>query len=212
MSDQQLTMIGYISVVWNALERHLVACIWSAAGWPQDIGELVTADLGDVSRCDLLANLANRIKGDDDRIVSQTIKTLALYDHVRAARNDLMHGFYNFREQGWPLSHELKKFTAKRRSGSVEMKSVGVALPVLEELAADLFTCNDSLDDLYHKFLFRGRFLNGERGVFAQNYEDAVHGWRAPAFDIARVQEAVARRSKLRNPPQDIDQCQSSRA
>jgi hypothetical protein len=57
LSDEQLTMIGFISVAWTTSERTLEPLIWTADGWPEAVGELVTADLGTVSRINLACNL-----------------------------------------------------------------------------------------------------------------------------------------------------------
>ena len=129
MSDAQLASIGAITVLWNGIERNLVACIWEAAGWKQEIGELVTADLGNVARPDLLMNLVNQIVTNDSRIVEQTEITLALYEKMRSARNDLMHGFFDWSRRDGSTLEKLKKFTAKKRSGVVEVKAVPVAQP-----------------------------------------------------------------------------------
>jgi hypothetical protein len=212
MSDTQLASIGAVTVLWNGIERNLVGCIWEAAGWKQEIGELVTADLGNVARPDLLMNLVNRIVTDDNRIVDQTRRTLALLDIMRGARNDLMHGFFDWSKSG-PASRDiLHKFTAKKRSGAAEAKAIPVAQATLDSLFKDMLLCNESLDDLRHKLLFRQRFLEGERDVFAQNYEDAVHGWRAPCFDIQLVRECLKRRTPPPNQPRNQPPPRSSQA
>ncbi|WP_238310718.1 hypothetical protein [Methylobacterium organophilum] len=202
MSDEQLAILGYISVLWNALERNLVAAIWAAANWDQETGELVTADMPNVSRADLLLNLMNKNIVDDAKLMEIANVTVALYNLLRGARNDLMHGFHfnKFYQSVNPPS--LMKISAKRRTGAAEIKSIAVDLSVLEELATDLSLCEESFNDLYHRLFFRNLWNAGERGVFAQNYEDAVHGWRAPSFEISYVQESLRIRSQRLNPPQ----------
>ena len=202
MSDQQLATIGFISVIWNGLERNMVACIWAAADWTQELGELVTADLGNVSRADLLMNIVKQ-RVDDPLLQEQAQITIALYDFIRSARNDLMHGFFNWRHRGLSTDEGLVKLSAKKRSGSVEMKVIPVGQSVQDQLAFDMRLCNESFHDLLNKLYFRNRFLAGERGAFAQNYHDAVHGWREPSFEISLVRECLKRRSQRPNPPQN---------
>lgn len=210
MTDEQLTLIGYISVLWNALERNMVAAIFAAAEWEPDVGDLVTADLQNVSRANLLMNFVRKNVKGDERLINQTQDTLALLDLLRGSRNDLMHGFFDYKHQtSSPAS--LLKLTTKRRTGAVEIKSVSVSLSELEDFATDLHICNESLNDLYHKLHFRNRWNAGERGVFAEDYENAVHGWREPSLDISFVQECLKKRSQRPNPPRPKPQRPPSR-
>lgn len=211
MRDDQLAQIGYISVLWNAMERNLVACIWVVARWTEEVGEIVTADIGNNTRADMLMNLV-KLNVDDPKLNEQTTITLALYDLIRGARNDLMHGFYNWRHIGLQPRESLSKLSAKKRTGVAEMKVIPVSLEHLQQIANDLHVCNESFNDLYHKFFFRNRWVDGCRGPLEHNYEDAVHGWRAPSFETAFVQEALTRRSRLLNPPRSRPQPKASQA
>jgi hypothetical protein len=195
MSDAQLATIGYISVLWNGLERNFVACIWVAADWPQDFGEIVTADLGNVGRADLLMNLIKQSIADDPRIADQAGLTIALCDQLRGVRNHLMHGFFNWRHRGLETDDKLIKFSAKARSGYAKMMMVPVDQTFLEQAVADLHLCNESFNDLTHKLHFRRLFLSGVRTPLLRNYEDSVHGWRAPSLDISLLRECLKRRS-----------------
>lgn len=198
MDDAQLATIGYISVLWNALERNFVACIWMIADWSQEVGELVTADLGTVDRVNLLLNLAKQSIKDDGRLLDELTVTVDLYDQMRIVRNNMMHGFFNWRHRGLDTDDNLIKFTAKRRGGYAEMVFTPVDIASLKEIVADIHRCNEGINDFLHKAYFRKRFLAGERGAFAQTYETAVHGWRAPPFDIALLRDCLKRR---RTPP-----------
>lgn len=194
MSDEQLAILGYISVLWNAVERNMVACIWAVANWKQEVGEVVTADLNNIGRIDLFSNLV-KLNIDDERLLDQSKITVKAYDLLRVARNDLMHGFFNWQHRGLRTDNSLIKFSGKKRNGTVEMKVIQVHKETLETIASDLLLCNESFHDLLNKFIFRRRYLDGERGVFAQNYEDAVHGWRAPSFDTSLLLECLKKRS-----------------
>ncbi|MFK5595610.1 hypothetical protein ACFZ8E_01145 [Methylobacterium sp. HMF5984] len=211
MDDQQLGTLGYISVIWNRIERNLAACIWVVARWEQNVGEVVTAGLGNVSQTDLLTNLIG-LKNNDPKLAEQAQKTVALYQLIRGSRNDLMHGFYNSEHIGLQPAKSLTKVTSRKGGGPIELKVVPVSLEYLQQLASDMHVCNESLYDLRHKFFFRNRWIDGHRGPLENNYEDAVHGWRAPSFETSFVQEVLARRSQLLNPPRSRSQPKASQA
>jgi hypothetical protein len=195
MSDARLAAIGYISVLWNGLERNLVACIWVAADWPEDLGEIVTADLGNVSRAELLMNLIKQFIPNDPKIIDQANETLKLCDHLRGIRNRLIHGFFNWRHLGLSDDDNLVKFTAKKRSGYAKMELVQIDQLFLEELAADIALCSEFLNDLTHKIHFRKQFRAEADAEHLHTYDESVHGWREPSLDISLLRECLKKRS-----------------
>ena len=78
LTDERLAGLGYVNFAWNILERKVASLIWVAADLPQSVGELVTADLGNVSLATLLINLVKQ--SADDRIIDQANKTVAVID------------------------------------------------------------------------------------------------------------------------------------
>lgn len=101
LSDEQLTMIGFISVAWTTSERTLEPLIWTAGGWPEAVGELVTADLGTVSRINLARNQTvqhlaptdpNQSDQADAKVRADVELSLAFFEKNRQRRNHLVHG------------------------------------------------------------------------------------------------------------------------
>lgn len=203
MSDEQLATIGYINVLWNGVERNLEGCIWAAANWSQELGQVVTADLQNVSRATLLMNIVHQRIGDDERLIEHACKSMELYERLRSVRNDLIHGFFNWSRRSGKTLDTLLKFTAKHRTGFAEAKVVPVSQGTLDRIAEDMAVCLEALNDLMHKLIFRQRYLDGERGPLARTYDDAVHGWRAPSFDTNLVRECLSRRSPPQGQPRN---------
>jgi hypothetical protein len=209
LDDGHLASIGFVNFAWNILERKFCSLVWVTAGWDQPTGELVTADLGNVSMAGLLVNLLilNLKEYEDDRLLDQGQLTVSVFDGIRADRNDIVHSFF-FHDPTKEISHNIK-ISAKKRRGTAEIKSIAMSNNDIDTLCAAISDCYDSIDDLVHKLWFRRKFLSGERGPFAQTYEYAVHGWRAPSFDIERLRNQVRIRSQRLNPPQGQRQPQS---
>jgi hypothetical protein len=199
LNDDHLASIGFANFAWNVLERKFASLVWVAADWSQEIGELVTADLGNVSMATLFINIIKQSVTDDDRILCQATRTVAVLDGIRSDRNNLIHSFFH-RDPTKTIGKYIK-VSAKSRSGGTEIKTIAMSKTDIDQLCADISTCFDSVDDLVHKLHFRRKFLAGERGALAQNYDDAVHGWRAPSFDTSLLREYLKRRSQRLNPP-----------
>ncbi len=68
LDDEHLASIGFINFGWNALERKFASLIWVTAGWDQEVGELVIANIGNVSLVKLFTNmLKQELKSRPDR-------------------------------------------------------------------------------------------------------------------------------------------------
>jgi hypothetical protein len=206
VDDDHLTSVAFANYVWNMLERKFVSLVWVAADWPQKVGELVTADLGNVSVATLLINIIKQNILDDDRIIKQATKTVALVDSIRNERNELIHSF--FIHDPVARSGRHMKLSAKGRSGEAEIKVVTLSKNRINEMLEDMSICYDSIDDLAHKITFKRYFENGLMKAYG-SYDNAVHGWREPSFDIELLRTCLRRRSQRLNPPQGQPQPQS---
>jgi hypothetical protein len=199
VDDDHLASVAFANYAWNIVERKFVSLVWIAADWTQSVGELVTADLGNVSVATLFVNLIRQNITNDERIILQATKTVALLDSLRGERNDLIHSFFHHD----PVSSASRhiKLTAKTRSGEAEIKVVTLSKDRKNKMLEDLSICYDSMDDLAHKITFRRYFEKGLMQAYG-SYEVAVHGWRSPAFDADLLQTSLKRRSLRLNPPQ----------
>jgi hypothetical protein len=155
LDDEHLASLGYVNFAWNVLERKFTSLIWVAADWPQEMGELITADLGNVSMITLFINLIKQTV-DDQRIKDQATITVAVLDGLRTDRNDLIHSFF-YRDPTKVIGGHIK-VTAKSRSGSAEIKMVAMSKTDINQMCKDISECFESVDDLIHKLHFR-RFL-----------------------------------------------------
>jgi hypothetical protein len=118
IDDDHLASVAFANYAWNIVERKFVSLVWIAADWTQKVGELVTADLGNVSVATLFINLVKQSVTDDDRIVSQATKTVAVLDSIRAERNDLIHSFF-YRDPVKKAGLHVK-LSAKPKSGRLK--------------------------------------------------------------------------------------------
>jgi hypothetical protein len=206
IDDDHLASVAFANYAWNIVERKFASLVWIAADWPQKVGELVTADLGNVSVATLFINLVKQSIIDDDRIVLQATKTVALVDSIRGERNDLIHSFFHHdpvKKAGLHI-----KLSAKPKSGEAEIKIVTLSKDRINEMLSDLSICYDSIDDISHKITFRRFYLTGKMKAYG-SYDNAVHGWREPSFDIELLRTCLRRRSQRQNPPQGQPQPQS---
>jgi hypothetical protein len=199
VDDDHLASVAFANYAWNIVERKFVSLVWITADWTQKVGELVTADLGNVSVANLFINLVKQLVTDDDRIVEQSTKTVALLDSLRGERNDIIHSFFHHDPINSASRHI--KLSAKPRSGEAEIKVVTFSKDSINEILSDLSICYDSMDDLAHKITFRRYFEKGMMNAYG-SYDVAVHGWQAPSFDTGLLRTCLKRRSQRLNPPQ----------
>jgi hypothetical protein len=197
LNDEHLASIGFVSFAWSALERKFASLVWATAGWSQEIGELVTSDLGNVSLAALFLNLLKQTLRErpDALILEQGVKTAAVFDGGDSANN--INGHFNL---------------TKKRSdtGEVEITTVVMSKQDIDVLCFAISACSDAIDDLTHKLLFRRRFLASKTS--GNTYEQTVHGWQDPSFDIERLQTFLEARSQRPNPRKDQPPPRSSRA
>ena len=73
----------------------------------------------------------------------------------------------------------------------------------IDELCCAISDCFESIDDLILKIWFRRRFLRGNRRAPAHAYDQAVHGWQDPPFDVGRLRAYPKKRSRRARPLQD---------
>jgi hypothetical protein len=196
LDDEHLASIGFVNFVWNALERKFASLVWVTAGWSQDVGELVLASMGNVSLVSIFTNLLKQElrEKDDRRLWDQGAQTGALYDEIRAARNDMIHSFF-YSDPTTGIEGYFKGSARKNKSGQAELRTVAMAKSDIDDLCCAMSDCLESVDDLSLKIWFRRRFLRGARKGSAQSYEQAVHGWQDPPFDITRLRTYRAKRT-----------------
>jgi len=195
LDDEHLASIGFVNFAWNALERKFASLIWITAGWTQEVGELVLASMGNVSTVILFTNLLRQeLKQKDDRLIwEQGSQTAHLYDEIRSARNDMIHSFFHCDPTGRIEGH-FKRSARKNTSGQVELRTVAISKDDLDDICCAISDCFESVDDLILKIWFRRRYLDGAPKTASKSYQQAVHGWQDPPFDVKRLRIYPARR------------------
>ena len=203
LDDEHLASIGFVTFAWNALERKFASLVWATADWSQEIGEVVTTSLGNVSLVSLFLNLLKQelAKRDDRQIWAQAIETGALFDKIRGARNDMIHSFFHF-DPTTNVEGYFKGSVRRSKSGQVQLKTVAMEKNDIDQLCCAMSDCLESIDDLVLKIWFRRRFLGSGRRGSAAAYEQAVHGWQEPPFDLSRLSEYSPKYSMRSSSPQ----------
>ncbi len=200
LDDEHLASIGFVNFGWNALERKFASLIWITAGWDQDVGELVIANMGNVSLVKLFHNLLKlELKRRPDRLLLvQATQTGVLFDEIREARNDVVHCFFHCDPATWVEGH-YKAWTRRTTSGAPELRTVAMGKEDIDDLCLAITDCLESIDDLVLKIWFRRRYLAAASGVAAERgYEDVVHGWSAAPFDLKRLRVYPKKRARPR--------------
>jgi hypothetical protein len=207
LDDEHLASIGFVNFAWNALERNFASLVWVTAGWTQEVGELVVASMGNVSLVTLFINLLKQElkERDDRRLWDQGAQTGALFDEIRDARNDVVHSFF-YSDPTTGANGHFKASARKNTSGRPELRTVAMEKNDIDDLCFAISDCFESIDDLALKMWFRRRFLGGEHGASATSYEQAVHGWQDPPFDVKRLIVYPKKRSRGSREPSRMTQ------
>jgi hypothetical protein len=197
LSDEHLASIGFINFAWNAVERKFASLVWITGGWSQAVGELVVAGMGNVSLVSLFLDLLKHelSEMDDRRLWEQGLETGVLFDAIRDARNDVVHTFFDCDPMSGAEGH-FKGAPRKNRNKGAEIRTVAMAKSDMDELCRAISDCFESIDDLILKLWFRRRFLSGRPQTPAHGYDEAVHGWQRPPFDLGRLKAFPEKRAR----------------
>ncbi len=204
LDDEHLASIGFVNFAWNSLERKFASLVWVTAGWTQEVGELTAANVGNVSLVSLFISLLKQElkENEDRRIWEQGAQTGALFEEIRDARNDIVHSFF-LSDPTTGVHGYFKGSTRKSRSGRAELRTVAMAKSDINDLCSAIMDCFESIDDLILKIFFRRRFLAGDPGSSERSYQQSVHGWQDPHFEIKRLRIYPKKRAKRRKHVED---------
>ena len=200
LGDEHLASIGFVNFAWNALERKFASLVWVTGGWSQEVGELVVAGMGNVSLVLLFTNLLkHELKmRDDRRLWEQGFETGVLFDAIRDARNDVVHAFFDCDpttgEEGY-----FKGSPRKCTSGQAELRMVAMATSDIDELCCAVSDCFELIDDLDFENLVPAPHSARKSPGPARSYEQAVHGWQDPPFDVGRLKAYAKKRLRARS-------------
>ncbi|MGY6661672.1 MAG: hypothetical protein ACXIVO_05060 [Glycocaulis sp.] len=123
LQQDHLQAIGLLTLSWNALEYDFQQLIWAAANWDSKVGELTTLHMGNVSQVTLLKNLVRNLFGAHPKIIAESDSVAAIFDVLRASRNDIIHAAYM---QSSTADNELEFFKrdAKKPTGASKVVTV----------------------------------------------------------------------------------------
>lgn len=126
LDDARLAKIGSIVISWNLAESGLAQLIWALGNLPADAAELITTDMGTVSRITLARNLLNR--SYTDHVLFEHVQSaLSLFDACREARNDVVHAQTYLVSDGQTYG----KFSAKAGRGYLAAKKAAYSVEEL---------------------------------------------------------------------------------
>jgi hypothetical protein len=136
LTDNQLLLIGEIAVLWNNNEFLFEHLIWRAAGWEQEIGELVTADLLSASRETLAKNIIER-NVNASEWKEYSLATVEFFTEARITRNNLVHSLPAL-EPGTFLSSVGHKRSAKSGKGVLKTTKYDISAKALSDFTLAL--------------------------------------------------------------------------
>jgi hypothetical protein len=197
LSDEHLASIGFINFAWNAVERKFASLVWITGGWSQEIGELVVAGMGNVSLVSLFLNLLKHELSEmgDRPLWEQGLKTSVLFDAIRDARNDVVHTFFDCDPMSGAEGH-FKGAPRKNRNNGADIRMVAMSKSDIDDLCRATSDCFESIDDLILKLWLRRRFLSGRPQIPTDGYDEAVHSWQRPPFDLGRLKAFPEKRAR----------------
>ncbi len=207
LDDEHLSSIGFINFAWNALERKFSSLVWVTAGLDQEVGELMIANMGNVSLVKLFGNLLKqdlRIR-PDRRLHLQATLTGDLFDVIREARNDVVHCFFYCEPTTWVAGH-YKTATRKTATGAPELRTVAMGKADIDDLCLAIAECIESTDDLLLKIWLRRRHFAA--GPDARGGDETLAGWAGAPFDLRRLRvypRKRARRLAPREAPASVE-------
>jgi len=190
LSAKQLEAVGFISLAWNGLETGLSVLAWELADWPKNIGELVTTDLGNVSKAQLFDNLVKLII-KEPRLTAECEDLSMFFDNLRERRNKLVHSVIRLSATDAKPSRLVKR-SAKARSGSVTETEIIADLAALNALAQDIKLCADAMRPIFRKVWWHQYYEKNHKPTDPTPIGVFVHQDAEPSDGIAQLQTRVA--------------------
>ena len=132
MTERKLQLIGVVTIMWNSVEFDVRKLAWTVGELGEARGQLITADLGNVTLIQLTRNLLLASKFHD-RIKAEGALVLSIFDEMRSKRNALIHGTLIFDNDVMQFG-KLARFSAKEPRGAVTIKSIDVTEEFLDGL------------------------------------------------------------------------------
>lgn len=136
LTDEQLRLLGQITVIWNKNEFLLKRLIARAAKWPTDVGELITIDLPSVTLETLAKNVIQKLTPDGEW-KSYALAAVEFYSEARTTRNNIIHSLPKLSFE-LRASNKAHKHSAKAGSGKIKITEYDISVPALEELVKTL--------------------------------------------------------------------------
>jgi hypothetical protein len=120
VDKEHLTAIGIVSLGWVSAELDMQYALWSMLGLDQKIGELVTNMVGNVSRTDLLCNIA-RAQFSEPEFIGEVDDICAFFNAIRVERNNLSHALPPEADKAAALT---KRHVTGRPTGYIKSKII----------------------------------------------------------------------------------------
>lgn len=172
-------------------------CIWAAAGWDDDVGGIVTADLQNVSRKTLAQNLIHLKVTDDPTLLEDAEVVIAFFDVMRTRRNDLVHGL-PITAIDLPMPKSFFSCSARKGKGVELKRRADVSPPALTELCQDVTNAFQALTKLAMKLHWRREYRSNDSLRTTATEQEYVHGWIQPSFETALLRRRLEEVRKKR--------------
>ena len=198
LPSKSLEYIGIIALMWNSLELDYQRLIWQVAGWDESTGPLVTLDMGNVSRANLLLNLlaASRLH---DRIKEEAAVVSAIFNETRVARNALVHGIPSeWSHKGRP--GVLMGLGARQGGKGIDVRLITVTLFELRDAIDDLTKLSEFIADSTRKISNQKQFETDVNLAEKWTFDEFVFGYRSPAITKDDLSDRL-KKLRLRDPP-----------
>jgi hypothetical protein len=193
LTENQLRSIGHITILWNSIETRFEQLIWLAAGWSDDMGSLVTADMDYLSKYRLASNLVN-FRTSDAGVKDYGLATIKLFDSARMARNDVIHGLPVLDKDSTEAIVSQKR-SAKKGTGALRKTKHDISQAALDQLIKDLAVLEAAIESNIFQlwFIHLMEIRKMSRKHYAENIEHATY------VSIDRVQSVLDRLSRQRS-------------
>lgn len=200
MTERKLQLIGAVTIMWNSVEVDLKKLIWTAGDLGETRGQLITADMGNVTLIQVGRNLL-LASPYHERTKAEAAVVLSIFDEMRAKRNALVHGA-PIRGAHSMLVGKLARFSAKEPKGTVTIKSIDVTEDFLDDLILDLVVCGEFIADCQRKLENEIKFRADADLQRKTCFGSFVFGYRVPEIDKDHLERHLA---KLRPQPPKPD-------
>ncbi len=159
LPPEYLQAIGNLAAYWAYLESSVEVAIWCFLNRRREIGGMITADMGMISRINLLTSLAEAKFKSHPELAAPLKELLKRIDPARISRNNIIHNLWKYDNAA---TGKALGIIIKAKSGPLQERRRDYSVEEIEAVAEEAWDITSEMMGLL-EVMFPNRKLPWQR-------------------------------------------------